>query len=134
MGPSTSRVKVHNFFWGLLIKINNFCFEDYVVFWLFFRVVSREVGRSGGRVAGKAKIITNSAQLGLGLGLSLAKRNVKTDWYLPRSVMPQSSQLAVRMEILCSRPSPRVSSGTDSTATYKSRIETSNLFILEKIV
>ena len=27
----------------------------------------------GGRVAGKAKIITNSAQLGLGLGLSLAK-------------------------------------------------------------
>ena len=30
------------------------------------------VGRSGGRVAGKAKIITNSAQLGLGLGLSLA--------------------------------------------------------------
>ena len=31
------------------------------------------VGRSGGRVAGKAKIITNSAQLGLGIGLSLAK-------------------------------------------------------------
>ena len=30
------------------------------------------VGRSGGRVAGKAEIITNSAQLGLGLGLSLA--------------------------------------------------------------
>ena len=30
-------------------------------------------GWSGGQVAGKAKIITNSAQLGLGLGLSLAK-------------------------------------------------------------
>ena len=85
-------------------------------------------------MAGKAENISNSFQLGLGLGLSLAKRNVKTDLYLPRNVMPQSSQLAVRMEILCSRPSPRVSSGTDSTATYKSRIETSNLFILEKIV
>ena len=29
--------------------------------------------RVGGRVAGKAEIITNSAQLGLELGLSLAK-------------------------------------------------------------
>ena len=37
------------------------------------------VGWSGGRVAGKAEIITNSAQLGLGLGLSLAKTfNVKS--------------------------------------------------------
>ena len=32
----------------------------------------RVVGWSGDRVAGKAEIITNSAQLGLGLGLSLA--------------------------------------------------------------
>ena len=33
----------------------------------------RVVGWVGGWVAGKAEIITNSAQLGLGLGLSLAK-------------------------------------------------------------
>ena len=33
-------------------------------------------GRAGGWVAGKADIITNSAQLGLELRLSLAKENI----------------------------------------------------------
>ena len=38
----------------------------------------------GGRVAGKAEIITNSAQLGLELGLSLAMFNDIVGVYLVR--------------------------------------------------
>ena len=41
-------------------------------------------GSSGGRVAGKAEIITNSAQLGLELGLSLAMFNDIIGVYLVR--------------------------------------------------
>ena len=74
MGPSTIRVKVRNYFWGLLININNFCFEGYAVFRLFLTFPGGQVvGQVVGQVAGKAEIITNSAQMGLGLRLSFAK-------------------------------------------------------------
>jgi len=73
---------------GLLININNFCFEGYVVFRLFYTfrgglVVGWSDGWLGGRGAGKAEIIANSAQLGLELGLSLAIISRNFSWNRP---------------------------------------------------
>ena len=67
MKPCASRGKIWNFLGGLLISINNFCFEagNFSCFRLF-RVV--------GLGAGKAEIITNWTKLELGHGLSLAKK------------------------------------------------------------
>ena len=57
------------------------------------------VGWSGGWVAGKAEIITNSAQLGLGLGLSLAK--IKGQFNSDVSFNPNSIQYSIFNILLC---------------------------------
>ena len=69
------------------------------------------VGRSGGRVAGKAEIITNSAQLGLGLGLSLAK--VEKLSLLISHLMPSVSSLSSLISIIVIGLNPYIDIATD---------------------
>ena len=75
MGPIPWRVKSQTFFGAYSLVEITFVLKVmlYLGYFRLFRVDGWSGGRVGGRVAGKAEIITNSAQLGLELGLSLAK-------------------------------------------------------------
>ena len=75
MASITNRVKFGKYFWSLFSETNIFAFEIKVILGLKSTCPDRRrlVGWSGGQV-GEAEVKTNSAQLKLGLGLSLAKK------------------------------------------------------------